>query len=77
MRCENKAAESASAQLCEDAEAETSATDVSSVVIVSQSISPGDAGARHEDNHVFSEYELGVSYSPDTEEGSVAKAVET
>uniref|UniRef100_A0AAV1TDV1 Uncharacterized protein n=1 Tax=Peronospora matthiolae TaxID=2874970 RepID=A0AAV1TDV1_9STRA len=77
MRCENKAAESASAQLCEDAEAETSATDVPSVAIVSQSVSPGDAGARHEDTHVFSEYELGVSYSPDTEEGSVSKAVET
>uniref|UniRef100_A0AAV1VK60 Uncharacterized protein n=1 Tax=Peronospora matthiolae TaxID=2874970 RepID=A0AAV1VK60_9STRA len=43
----------------------------------SQSVSPGDADARHEDTHVFTEYELGVSYSPDTEEGSVSKAVET
>uniref|UniRef100_A0AAV1UFT5 Uncharacterized protein n=1 Tax=Peronospora matthiolae TaxID=2874970 RepID=A0AAV1UFT5_9STRA len=61
MRCVNKAAESASARLCADAEAETAATDVSSV----------GAGARHEDTYVFTGYELGVSYSPDTEEGSV------
>uniref|UniRef100_A0AAV1URT5 Uncharacterized protein n=1 Tax=Peronospora matthiolae TaxID=2874970 RepID=A0AAV1URT5_9STRA len=33
--------------------------------------------ARHEDTHVFTAYELGVSYSPDTEEGSVSKAVES
>uniref|UniRef100_A0AAV1T8M4 Uncharacterized protein n=1 Tax=Peronospora matthiolae TaxID=2874970 RepID=A0AAV1T8M4_9STRA len=33
--------------------------------------------ARHGDTHVFTEYELGVSYSPDTEEGSVSKAVES
>uniref|UniRef100_A0AAV1UHM3 Uncharacterized protein n=1 Tax=Peronospora matthiolae TaxID=2874970 RepID=A0AAV1UHM3_9STRA len=33
--------------------------------------------ARHEDTHVFTEYELGVSYSPDTEEESLLKAVET
>uniref|UniRef100_A0AAV1US67 Uncharacterized protein n=1 Tax=Peronospora matthiolae TaxID=2874970 RepID=A0AAV1US67_9STRA len=77
MRCANKAAESASARLCADTEAETAATDVSSVAKASQPVSPGDAGARHEDTHVFTEYELGVSYSPDTEEGSVSKAVET
>uniref|UniRef100_A0AAV1TN83 Uncharacterized protein n=1 Tax=Peronospora matthiolae TaxID=2874970 RepID=A0AAV1TN83_9STRA len=77
MRCASKAAESASARLCADAEAETAATDVPSVAIASQSVSPGDADARHEDTHVFSEYELGVSYSPDTEEGSVSKAVVT
>uniref|UniRef100_A0AAV1T995 Uncharacterized protein n=1 Tax=Peronospora matthiolae TaxID=2874970 RepID=A0AAV1T995_9STRA len=46
MWCASKAAESASARLCADAEAKTT-------------------------------YELGVSYSPDTEEGSVLKAVET
>uniref|UniRef100_A0AAV1V086 Uncharacterized protein n=1 Tax=Peronospora matthiolae TaxID=2874970 RepID=A0AAV1V086_9STRA len=77
MRCANKAAESASARLCADAEAETAATDVSSVAIASQSVSSGDADARHEDAHVFSEYELGVSYSPDTEEGSVSTAIES
>uniref|UniRef100_A0AAV1UI94 Uncharacterized protein n=1 Tax=Peronospora matthiolae TaxID=2874970 RepID=A0AAV1UI94_9STRA len=77
MRCANKAAESASARLCADAEAETAATDVSSVAEASQPVSPGDTGARHEDTHVFTEYELGVSYSPDAEEGSVSKAVET
>uniref|UniRef100_A0AAV1UTI5 Uncharacterized protein n=1 Tax=Peronospora matthiolae TaxID=2874970 RepID=A0AAV1UTI5_9STRA len=33
--------------------------------------------ARHEDTHVFTEYELGVSYSPDTEDGSVLTAIET
>uniref|UniRef100_A0AAV1TQV9 Uncharacterized protein n=1 Tax=Peronospora matthiolae TaxID=2874970 RepID=A0AAV1TQV9_9STRA len=63
MRCASKAAESASARLCADAEAKTAATDVSSVAKPSQSVSP--------------EYELGVSYSPDTEDGSVSKAVET
>uniref|UniRef100_A0AAV1ULN0 Uncharacterized protein n=1 Tax=Peronospora matthiolae TaxID=2874970 RepID=A0AAV1ULN0_9STRA len=77
MRCASKAAESASARLCADAEAETAATDVSSVAKASQSVSPGDAGARHEDTHVFTEYELGVSYSPDTEYGSVTKAIES
>uniref|UniRef100_A0AAV1TJ62 Uncharacterized protein n=1 Tax=Peronospora matthiolae TaxID=2874970 RepID=A0AAV1TJ62_9STRA len=77
MRCAHKAAESASARLCADAEAETAATNVPSIAIASQSVSPGDAGACHEDTHVFSEYELGVSYSPDTEEGSVSKAFET
>uniref|UniRef100_A0AAV1T826 Uncharacterized protein n=1 Tax=Peronospora matthiolae TaxID=2874970 RepID=A0AAV1T826_9STRA len=76
MRCANKAAESASARLCADAEAETAATDVSSVAEATQYVSPGDADARHEDTHVFTEYELGVSYSPDTEDGSVSKAVE-
>uniref|UniRef100_A0AAV1T717 Uncharacterized protein n=1 Tax=Peronospora matthiolae TaxID=2874970 RepID=A0AAV1T717_9STRA len=77
MQCANKAAESASARLCADAEAETAATDVSSVAEVTQPVLPGDADARHEDTHVFTECELGVSYSPDTEEGSVSKAVET
>uniref|UniRef100_A0AAV1VLK7 Uncharacterized protein n=1 Tax=Peronospora matthiolae TaxID=2874970 RepID=A0AAV1VLK7_9STRA len=77
MRCASKAAESASARLCADAEAETAATDVSSVAETTQPVSRGDAGARHEDTHVFTEYELGVSYSPDTEDGSVSKAVET
>uniref|UniRef100_A0AAV1UEQ9 Uncharacterized protein n=1 Tax=Peronospora matthiolae TaxID=2874970 RepID=A0AAV1UEQ9_9STRA len=77
MRCAIKAAESASARLCADAEAETAATDVSSVAKASHSVSPGDADARHEDTYVFTGYELGVSYSPDTEEGSVSKAVET
>uniref|UniRef100_A0AAV1VN32 Uncharacterized protein n=1 Tax=Peronospora matthiolae TaxID=2874970 RepID=A0AAV1VN32_9STRA len=77
MRCANKAAESAHARLCADAEAETAAIDVSSVAMASQSVSPGDAGARHEDTHAFTEHELGVSYSPDTEEGSASKAVET
>uniref|UniRef100_A0AAV1V3J6 Uncharacterized protein n=1 Tax=Peronospora matthiolae TaxID=2874970 RepID=A0AAV1V3J6_9STRA len=77
MRCASKAAESASARLCADAEAETAATDVSSVAEASQSVSPGDADARHGDTHFFTEYELGVSHFPDTEEGSVSKAVET
>uniref|UniRef100_A0AAV1TLN9 Uncharacterized protein n=1 Tax=Peronospora matthiolae TaxID=2874970 RepID=A0AAV1TLN9_9STRA len=77
MWCASKAAESASARLCADAEAETTATDVSSVAEATQPVSLGDAGAGHEDTHVFTEYELGVSYSPDTEEGSVSKAVET
>uniref|UniRef100_A0AAV1UW99 Uncharacterized protein n=1 Tax=Peronospora matthiolae TaxID=2874970 RepID=A0AAV1UW99_9STRA len=77
MRCATKAAESASARLCADDEAEITATDVSSVAKASQPVSPGDAGARHEDTHVFTEYELGVSYSPDTEDGSVSKAIET
>uniref|UniRef100_A0AAV1TSS6 Uncharacterized protein n=1 Tax=Peronospora matthiolae TaxID=2874970 RepID=A0AAV1TSS6_9STRA len=56
MRCANKAAESASARLCADAEAETAATDVSSVARASQPVSPGDADARHEDTRVFTEY---------------------
>uniref|UniRef100_A0AAV1UV47 Uncharacterized protein n=1 Tax=Peronospora matthiolae TaxID=2874970 RepID=A0AAV1UV47_9STRA len=77
MQCANKAAESASARLCADAEAETAATDVSSVAKASRPVSPGDAGARHEDTHVFTEYEVGVSYSPDTEEEFVSKVVET
>uniref|UniRef100_A0AAV1TYE3 Uncharacterized protein n=1 Tax=Peronospora matthiolae TaxID=2874970 RepID=A0AAV1TYE3_9STRA len=77
MRCASKAAESASTRLCADAEAETAATDVSSVAEATQPVSPGDAGARHEDTHVFSEYELDVSYSPDTEDGSVSTAIET
>uniref|UniRef100_A0AAV1UBN7 Uncharacterized protein n=1 Tax=Peronospora matthiolae TaxID=2874970 RepID=A0AAV1UBN7_9STRA len=75
MRCASKAAESASARLCADAEAETAATDVSSVAEATQPVSPGDAGARHEDTHVFTE--LGVSYSPDTEDGSVSTAIES
>uniref|UniRef100_A0AAV1V9W1 Uncharacterized protein n=1 Tax=Peronospora matthiolae TaxID=2874970 RepID=A0AAV1V9W1_9STRA len=77
MRCASKAAESASTHLCADAEAETAATDVSSVAEATQPVSLGDAGASREDIHVFTEYELGVSYSPDTEDGSVSKAVET
>uniref|UniRef100_A0AAV1UNL9 Uncharacterized protein n=1 Tax=Peronospora matthiolae TaxID=2874970 RepID=A0AAV1UNL9_9STRA len=79
MRCANKAAESASARLCADAEAETVEADVSSVAeAFLQPVSPGDAGARHEDTHVFTEYELGVSYSPPgTEDGSVSTAIET
>uniref|UniRef100_A0AAV1V6Z8 Uncharacterized protein n=1 Tax=Peronospora matthiolae TaxID=2874970 RepID=A0AAV1V6Z8_9STRA len=68
MRCASKAAESASARLCTDVEAETAATDVSSVAEATQPVSPGDAGASHGDTHVFTEYELGVSYSPDTED---------
>uniref|UniRef100_A0AAV1UUI1 Uncharacterized protein n=1 Tax=Peronospora matthiolae TaxID=2874970 RepID=A0AAV1UUI1_9STRA len=77
MRCASKAAESASARLCADAEAETTATDVSSVAEATQPVSLGDASAGHEDTRVFTEYELGVSYSPDTEDGSVSTAVET
>uniref|UniRef100_A0AAV1UXU6 Uncharacterized protein n=1 Tax=Peronospora matthiolae TaxID=2874970 RepID=A0AAV1UXU6_9STRA len=77
MRCASKAAESASARLCADAEAETTATDVSSVAEATQPVSPGDAGAGHEDTRVFTEYELGVSYSPDTEDGSVSTAIES
>uniref|UniRef100_A0AAV1THF4 Uncharacterized protein n=1 Tax=Peronospora matthiolae TaxID=2874970 RepID=A0AAV1THF4_9STRA len=33
--------------------------------------------ARHEDTHVFTEHGLGVSYSPDTEDGSVSTAIES
>uniref|UniRef100_A0AAV1VAC6 Uncharacterized protein n=1 Tax=Peronospora matthiolae TaxID=2874970 RepID=A0AAV1VAC6_9STRA len=77
MRCASKAAESASARLCADAEAVTTATDVSSFAKKSQPVSPGDAGAGHEDTHVFTEYELGVSYSPDTDDGSVSTAIES
>uniref|UniRef100_A0AAV1U5K9 Uncharacterized protein n=1 Tax=Peronospora matthiolae TaxID=2874970 RepID=A0AAV1U5K9_9STRA len=33
--------------------------------------------AGREDTHVFTEYELGVSYSPDTEDGSVSTAIES
>uniref|UniRef100_A0AAV1VP48 Uncharacterized protein n=1 Tax=Peronospora matthiolae TaxID=2874970 RepID=A0AAV1VP48_9STRA len=77
IRCANKAAQRASARLCADAKTETAATDVSSVAKASQSVSPGDADSRHEDTHVFTEYELGVSYSPDTKDGSVSTAVET
>uniref|UniRef100_A0AAV1TXJ7 Uncharacterized protein n=1 Tax=Peronospora matthiolae TaxID=2874970 RepID=A0AAV1TXJ7_9STRA len=76
MRCASKAAESASARLCADAEAETTATDVSSVAEATQPVSLGDAGAGHEDTRVFTEYELGVSYSPDTDDGSVSTAIE-
>uniref|UniRef100_A0AAV1USA5 Uncharacterized protein n=1 Tax=Peronospora matthiolae TaxID=2874970 RepID=A0AAV1USA5_9STRA len=43
MRCASKAAESASARLCADAEAETTATDVSSVAKATQPVSLGDA----------------------------------
>uniref|UniRef100_A0AAV1TEZ7 Uncharacterized protein n=1 Tax=Peronospora matthiolae TaxID=2874970 RepID=A0AAV1TEZ7_9STRA len=71
-----KAAEQ-SARLCADAEAETTATDVPSVAEATQPVSLGDAGAGHEDTHVFTEYELGVSYSPDTEEGSVSTVIES
>uniref|UniRef100_A0AAV1V9J9 Uncharacterized protein n=1 Tax=Peronospora matthiolae TaxID=2874970 RepID=A0AAV1V9J9_9STRA len=77
MRCASKAAESASARLCADAEAETTATDVSSVAEATRPVSLGDAGAGHEDTHVVTEYELGVSYSPDTEDGSVSTAIES
>uniref|UniRef100_A0AAV1SX84 Uncharacterized protein n=1 Tax=Peronospora matthiolae TaxID=2874970 RepID=A0AAV1SX84_9STRA len=77
VRCANKAAKSTSAHLCADAEAENAATDVSSVAEASQSVSPGDADARHEDTQVFTEYELGISYSPDTEDGSVSTAIES
>uniref|UniRef100_A0AAV1TEX6 Uncharacterized protein n=1 Tax=Peronospora matthiolae TaxID=2874970 RepID=A0AAV1TEX6_9STRA len=63
MRCASKAAESASARLCADAEAETTATDVPSVAEATQPVSL--------------EYELGVSYSPDTEEGSVSTVIES
>uniref|UniRef100_A0AAV1TGA0 Uncharacterized protein n=1 Tax=Peronospora matthiolae TaxID=2874970 RepID=A0AAV1TGA0_9STRA len=77
MRYANKAYESASACLCADAEAETAAADVSSVAKASQPGSPGDADARHEDTPVFTEYELGVSYSPDAEDGSVSTAIES
>uniref|UniRef100_A0AAV1TER4 Uncharacterized protein n=1 Tax=Peronospora matthiolae TaxID=2874970 RepID=A0AAV1TER4_9STRA len=77
MQCASKAAESASARLCAAAEAETTATDVSSVAEATQPVSLGDAGAGHEDTHVFTEYELGVSYSPDTEDGSVSTAIES
>uniref|UniRef100_A0AAV1TGW7 Uncharacterized protein n=1 Tax=Peronospora matthiolae TaxID=2874970 RepID=A0AAV1TGW7_9STRA len=77
MRCASKAAGSASARLCADTEAETIATDVSSVAEATQPVSLGDAGAGHEYTHVFTEYELGVSYSPDTEDGSVSTAIES
>uniref|UniRef100_A0AAV1TXR3 Uncharacterized protein n=1 Tax=Peronospora matthiolae TaxID=2874970 RepID=A0AAV1TXR3_9STRA len=77
MRCASKAAESASARLCADAEAETKATDIPSVAESTQPVSPGDAGAGHEDTRVFTEYELGVSYSPDTDDGSVSTAIES
>uniref|UniRef100_A0AAV1TDB5 Uncharacterized protein n=1 Tax=Peronospora matthiolae TaxID=2874970 RepID=A0AAV1TDB5_9STRA len=77
MRCASKAAESASARLCADAEAETTATDVPSVAEETQPVSLGDAGAGHEDTRVFTEYELGVSYSPDTDDGSVSTAIES
>uniref|UniRef100_A0AAV1UXH6 Uncharacterized protein n=1 Tax=Peronospora matthiolae TaxID=2874970 RepID=A0AAV1UXH6_9STRA len=77
MRCASKAAESASARLCADAEAGTTATDVSSVAEATQPVSLGDAGANHEDTHVFTEYELGVSYYPDTDDESVSTAVES
>uniref|UniRef100_A0AAV1UXJ3 Uncharacterized protein n=1 Tax=Peronospora matthiolae TaxID=2874970 RepID=A0AAV1UXJ3_9STRA len=77
MRCASKASENASARLCADAEAETAATDVSSVAEATQPVSLGDAGAGHENTHVFTEYELGVSYSPDTEDGSVSTAIES
>uniref|UniRef100_A0AAV1TAS3 Uncharacterized protein n=1 Tax=Peronospora matthiolae TaxID=2874970 RepID=A0AAV1TAS3_9STRA len=77
MRCASKAAESAAARLCADAEAETTATDVSSVAEATQPISLGDADAGHEDTLVFTEYELGVSYCPDTEDGSVSTAIES
>uniref|UniRef100_A0AAV1UQD4 Uncharacterized protein n=1 Tax=Peronospora matthiolae TaxID=2874970 RepID=A0AAV1UQD4_9STRA len=42
-----------------------------------QPVSLGDARARHEDTHFFTEYELSVSYSPDTEDGSVSTAIES
>uniref|UniRef100_A0AAV1UFD0 Uncharacterized protein n=1 Tax=Peronospora matthiolae TaxID=2874970 RepID=A0AAV1UFD0_9STRA len=77
MRYASKAAESASARLCADAKAETTATDVSSVAEATQPVSLGDGGAGHEATHVFTEYELGVSYSPDTEDGSVSTAIES
>uniref|UniRef100_A0AAV1UM24 Uncharacterized protein n=1 Tax=Peronospora matthiolae TaxID=2874970 RepID=A0AAV1UM24_9STRA len=77
MRCANKAAESASARLCVDAEAESAATDVSSVSEATQPVSPCDAYACHEDTRVFIEYDLGVSYSPDTDDGSVSTAIES
>uniref|UniRef100_A0AAV1T2N0 Uncharacterized protein n=1 Tax=Peronospora matthiolae TaxID=2874970 RepID=A0AAV1T2N0_9STRA len=46
MRARAKAAESASARLCADAEAVTTATDIPSVAeSIYQPVSPGDAGA--------------------------------
>uniref|UniRef100_A0AAV1V8E6 Uncharacterized protein n=1 Tax=Peronospora matthiolae TaxID=2874970 RepID=A0AAV1V8E6_9STRA len=77
MRCASKAAESASARLCADAKAETTATYVSSVAEATQPVSLGDAGDGHEDIRVFTEYELGVSYSPDTEDGSVSTVIKS
>uniref|UniRef100_A0AAV1TLQ3 Uncharacterized protein n=1 Tax=Peronospora matthiolae TaxID=2874970 RepID=A0AAV1TLQ3_9STRA len=55
----------------------TAATDVSSVAAATQPVSLGDADDGHEVTHVFTEYELGVSYSPDTEDGSVSTAIES
>uniref|UniRef100_A0AAV1TWL6 Uncharacterized protein n=1 Tax=Peronospora matthiolae TaxID=2874970 RepID=A0AAV1TWL6_9STRA len=63
--------------LCGRRSRETTATDVSSVAEATQTVSLGDAGAGHEDTHVFTEYELGVSYSPDTDDGSVSTAIES
>uniref|UniRef100_A0AAV1U0P2 Uncharacterized protein n=1 Tax=Peronospora matthiolae TaxID=2874970 RepID=A0AAV1U0P2_9STRA len=40
-------------------------------------VSLGDAAAGHEDTHVFTEYELSVSYFPDTEDGSASTAIES
>uniref|UniRef100_A0AAV1V0B5 Uncharacterized protein n=1 Tax=Peronospora matthiolae TaxID=2874970 RepID=A0AAV1V0B5_9STRA len=77
MRYASKAAESASARLCADAKAETAATDASSVAEATQPVSPGDADTRHEDTHLFTENELGVLNSPDTEDGSVSTAIES
>uniref|UniRef100_A0AAV1TWQ3 Uncharacterized protein n=1 Tax=Peronospora matthiolae TaxID=2874970 RepID=A0AAV1TWQ3_9STRA len=77
MRCASKAAESASARLCADTEAETAATDFSSVAEATQPVAPDDAGAGHEDTHVFIDYELGASYSSDTKDGSASTAIET
>uniref|UniRef100_A0AAV1UTP2 Uncharacterized protein n=1 Tax=Peronospora matthiolae TaxID=2874970 RepID=A0AAV1UTP2_9STRA len=63
--------------LCGRRSKKTTATDVSSVAEATQPVSPGDAGAGHEDTRVFTEYELGVSYSPDTDDGSVSTAIES
>uniref|UniRef100_A0AAV1V7H2 Uncharacterized protein n=1 Tax=Peronospora matthiolae TaxID=2874970 RepID=A0AAV1V7H2_9STRA len=77
MRCASKAAEErVRTSLC-GRRSETTATDVSSVAEATQPVSLGDTGAGHEDTHVFTEYELGVSYSPDTEDGSVSTAIES
>uniref|UniRef100_A0AAV1TH42 Uncharacterized protein n=1 Tax=Peronospora matthiolae TaxID=2874970 RepID=A0AAV1TH42_9STRA len=73
MRCASKDAESGSACLCTDAEAEITM----SHRLLNQPVPLGDAGAGREDTHVFTEYELGVSYFPDMEDGSVSTAIES
>ena len=80
MRCATKAAESASARLCADANAENTAVtadDNSSSASANQSVAPAATDSGVVDTDMFDQYELGVSYDPEPDKESGSKAGET